>query len=124
MEISGVDVYSLMLGLAILAAGAALCMSLAEWLPSLRANPLWLRASGVRRAAGILSVVALLLVASAGVFHLINGHPPGSALALAPGDFFREHPALLTAAALAAGALVLLRVTKPVADPRETRRSA
>jgi hypothetical protein len=103
----------LTLGLAILAAVTALGLALVGWRLSRRINTSGSGAGGVRRAAGIVSVISLLLVSISGLSHLTAGHPPSSPLALSPADFFWEHPALLTTAAVAVAALALLRIAKP-----------
>ena len=116
------DFYSVTLGLAMLSAVVALGMVPVGWLLSRRLAAPPPRAGGVRRPAGIVGGVALVLVSISGLSHLITGHTPGSSSALEPTDFLREHPALWITAAVAGAACVLLRVARPATDRVEGRR--
>jgi len=122
MENSAVDFYSVTLGLAVLAAVAALGLALVGWLASRGVNTSGPLAGGVRRFTGSVGVIALVLVSISGLSHLITGHPPGSSSALGPAAFFGEHPAFLITTAVAVAALVLLRIARPATGEVEDRR--
>jgi hypothetical protein len=97
-----VDLYSLTLALALVAAGLALV-----------AAP-WARH---RRAARAAAALALGLAGAALGVHLAFGHRPGSPTALAPPAFLAEHPAFLVVACL-----VALAYAVSGAAARRTRR--
>lgn len=91
-----VDFYSATLGMAVLAAVAALALAL-------------MRRHATRRFAGPMGVIALVLVAISGLSHAITGHAPGSSSALGPAAFAAEHPALWVTAGVAVLALACSR---------------
>ena len=106
------DFYSVTLGLAILAAVAALGLALVGWRASRGVNPFAPRARAVRGSTRAVGVIALVLVSISGLSHWTTGHPSDSSSPLGPAAYRGEHPALLITAGLAIAALVLLRIAE------------
>lgn len=116
-----VDIYSVTLGLALAAALAALGLAAYCWLASTGV----LRSAGqarIRRLARGAGLAALGLVLLSTASHLFTGHRPGSSAELAPAAFITEHPTIGVASALAAGALLLLWLTRPTATKVDAPR--
>jgi hypothetical protein len=99
-----VDLYSLLLALAIGTAVAAVSLGAAMRWTS--------RAEHVRplgRGARMASIAALGFGAASAAWHVTTGHRPGTADALGAVDFILAHRALPIVAALAVGGLALAR---------------
>jgi len=106
-----VDIYAVTLPLAL--AAAAIALALAAYIRLTPGSP-----SAVRRVRWWAGIGALGLIVLSTAGHLLAGHRPGSPSALAPAAFVGEHPALAVISAMAAGALLLLRWTRPASGTR------
>jgi len=108
------DFYSITLALALTAAVAAVGLAGHCWLASVGVLRSIVRISAgrVARRAGAAALGLSFLSAAS---HLVIGHRPGSASELAPAAFVFEHPALVIAFVLVAGAFLLLWRSRPAA---------
>jgi len=100
------DLYSVALSLALLAAGVSMLAALVQWVAARKGNA---GADAVpRRVARLAALASLPLVAVSLVFHLFTGHRPGTPEGMTTLAFVLEHKAFAGIVLLAA--LVLWRL--------------
>jgi hypothetical protein len=110
------DLYSLTLGLALVAIGVSVLAALSARIglgKTSAAARTW-----PARMARVGALASLLLVAFSFLFHLLTGHRPGTPQAMGTTEFVLEHPAFVAVAVVAV--LVLCRPGRPEGRRRRT----